>query len=64
MTRALGKTQKIILDRLSKDDFHNGCGWIWKNYHETTKILKSLIKRNLVTVELKAGLVIYKTIRK
>jgi hypothetical protein len=64
MTRTLGKTQKIILDSLSKQDFYNGCGWVWINYHETTKVLKSLIKRNLVSVELKSGLIIYKLIRK
>ena len=56
----LGKTQKIVLDRLSKDSFHAGCGWLWNNYSSTVRILDSLISHGLVEKSFMGKMPVYK----
>jgi hypothetical protein len=56
----LGKTQKIVLDRLSKDSFHAGCGWLWNNYSSTVRILDSLVLRGLVDKSFMGKMPVYK----
>jgi hypothetical protein len=56
----LGKTQKIVLDRLSKDSFHAGCGWLWNNYSSTVRILDSLVSRGLVDKSFIGKMPVYK----
>jgi hypothetical protein len=56
----LGKTQKIVLDRLSKDSFHSGCGWLWNNYSSTVRILDSLVSRGLVEKSFMGKMPVYK----
>jgi hypothetical protein len=60
----LGRTQQIILNRVSKDSFHNGCGWIWTNYSSTVKILESLVKHGLVEKSFMGNMPVYKSIQK
>lgn len=60
----LGRTQKIILDRVSKDSFHGGCGWLWKNYSSTVKVLESLVNHGLVEKTYMGTMPVYKFIRK
>lgn len=56
----LGRTQKIVLDRLSKDSFHGGCGWLWNNYSSTVRILDSLVSRGLVEKTFMGKMPVYK----
>jgi hypothetical protein len=56
----LGKTQKIVLDRLSKDSFHAGCGWLWNNYSSTVRILDSLVSHGLVDKSFIGKMPVYK----
>jgi predicted ArsR family transcriptional regulator len=52
MTRPLGSTQKNFLWNLFKEKgWYQGCGWIWGDRH--TGILESLMKRGLVSAEVK-----------
>jgi hypothetical protein len=60
----LGKTQKIVLDRVSKDAFHGGCGWLWNNYSSTIRVLESLNKHGLVEKSFMGKMPVYKLVRK
>ena len=56
----LGQTQKDLLNCLGeRGSWHPGCGWIWSNPSTTTRILNSLVRRGLVSVETVRGQKIY-----
>ncbi len=48
--RALGKTQKNILNSLERHgSWHGrGCGWVWDTHAGTERVLETLVKRGLV----------------
>jgi hypothetical protein len=48
----LGKTQKSVLRCLREHgSWHVGCGWLWDTYSGTARVMDSLVKRGLATVE-------------
>jgi DNA-binding PadR family transcriptional regulator len=46
----LGKTQVGVLRALITSPYGNG-DWMWENHSTTERILRSLAKRGLVTIE-------------
>jgi hypothetical protein len=48
--KQLGKTQASVLAALKRHGggWYDGCGWVWSNYSETTRLMESLVKRGLV----------------
>jgi len=54
MTRALGKTQKDVLEWMAVDHrgfWHTYCGWTWNTDAGTRRIMESLARRGLVERE-------------
>jgi hypothetical protein len=48
LVHRLGKTQAEIYHCLMEHgSWYEGCGWIWDNYSQTTRVLDSLVKRGL-----------------
>jgi hypothetical protein len=60
----LGKTQTLVLARLSKDKFFGGCSWVWKNYSSTVKVLESLVRLGLVKKSFVGSMSVYQILEK